>query len=113
MFSFLSRLTAGTPSIDVAELDDLLKRGAIRVLDIREDREYKTGHVPGAIHIPVTLVPDRIGKLKRGKPYAVICQSGGRSVRATDFLLENGFEGSVTVRGGTEAWRKSGRPLVW
>ena len=112
MFSFLSRLTAGTPSIDVVELDTLLASGAVRVLDVREDHEFKSGHVPGAIHVPVKRLPERAAKLKKDKPYAVICASGSRSTGATHYLLDNGFEGAVSVRGGTGAWARSGRPIV-
>jgi len=112
MFSFLSRLLAGTPSIDVAELDALVATGSVRVLDVREDHEFRSGHVPGAIHVPVKRLPDRVAKLKKDKPYAVICASGSRSAGATNYLLDNGFEGAVSVRGGTSAWARSGRPIT-
>lgn len=110
MFSFLRRF--GTPQIDVAELDALLQQGAIRVLDVREDHEFKRGHVPGAIHVPVKRLPQRVDKLKRDKPYAVICAHGNRSRGATDYLVDQGFEGAVSVKGGTSAWARSGRAIV-
>ena len=110
MFSFLKRL--GGPAIDIVELDGLLVQGAIRVLDVREEAEFKTGHLPGAVNIPVKRLPDRVARLKHDKPYAVICASGSRSRGATDFLIDQGFEGAVSVRGGTGAWARSGRPLV-
>ncbi len=110
MFSFLRRL--GGPQIDVVELDALLKQGAIRVLDVREDSEFRSGHLPGAIHIPVKKLPDKVARLKHDKPYAVICASGNRSRGATNLLLDEGFEGTVSVRGGTSAWARSGRPII-
>lgn len=110
MFSFLRRL--GTPSIDVAELEARLADGSVRVLDVREDSEFRSGHVPGAIHVPVKRLPDRVAKLKRDKPYAVICASGSRSRGAANLLLDAGFEGTVSVAGGTSAWARSGRPIV-
>jgi rhodanese-related sulfurtransferase len=110
VFSFLKRL--GGPQITVDELDALLVQGAIRVLDVREDSEFRRGHLPGAVHIPAKRLPDRIGTLKRDKPYAVICASGSRSRGATAYLLDHGFEGAVSVSGGTGAWARSGRPLV-
>ena len=110
MFSFLRRF--GTPEVDLAELDALLKDGSVRILDVREDSEFRSGHLPGAISIPVKRLPERVGKLKRDKPYAVICQSGSRSRGATNFLLDQGFEGTVSVRGGTGAWERSGRPII-
>lgn len=110
MFSFLRRF--GTPEVDLAELDALLKDGSIRILDVREDSEFRSGHLPGAVNIPVKRLPERMGKLKRDKRYAVICESGSRSRGATNFLLDEGFEGTVSVRGGTSAWARSGRPIV-
>ncbi len=110
MFSFLRRL--GGPQIDVEDLDALMAQGAIRVLDVREDSEFRNGHLRGAIHIPVKRLPDRVARLKHDKPYAVICQSGSRSRSATAYLVDQGFEGAVSVRGGTGAWARSGRALV-
>jgi hydroxyacylglutathione hydrolase len=110
VFSFLRRF--GTPQIDVAELDARLKSGSVRVLDVREESEFRGGHLPGAINIPVKRLPERVAKLKRDKPYAVICQSGNRSRTATDYLVEQGFEGTVSVTGGTGAWASSGRPII-
>ena len=110
MFSFLRRL--GTPQIDVAALDALLAQGAIRVLDIREEAAFKGGHLPGAINIPVKKLPDRVTRLKHDKPYAVICQAGNDSRGATDYLVEQGFPGTLSVTGGTRAWAASGRAIV-
>jgi rhodanese-related sulfurtransferase len=112
VFSFLSKLMAGTPSIDIAELEARIESGSVRVLDVREDHEFRSGHVPGAVHLPLKRLPARMPKLKKDKPYAVICQSGSRSRRATGILLDGGFEGAVSVRGGTSAWARSGRPVV-
>jgi rhodanese-related sulfurtransferase len=53
-----------------------------------------------------------MAKLKRDKPYAVICASGSRSRSATDYLVDQGFEGTVSVSGGTGAWARSGRPII-
>ena len=110
MFSFLRR--SSTPQIDVDELDRLIEAGTVRVLDVREDHEFARGHVVGAIHVPVKRLPDRVGKLKRDRRYAVICASGSRSRGATDFLVAEGFDGAVSVRGGTSAWARSGRLLT-
>ena len=112
MLSFLRRLVAGAPSIDIIELDALLAGDSIRVLDVREEHEFRRGHLPGAIHVPVRRLPSRVDRLKRDMPYAVICESGSRSRGATRYLLDEGFAGTVSVRGGTGAWTRSGRPLV-
>jgi rhodanese-related sulfurtransferase len=112
MLSFLKRLLAGAPSITIEELDTLLTQRAVNLIDVREPNEFKSGHVPGAVNIPIGQLDARIGKLKKDKPYAVICASGSRSSSATYVLIEHGFEGTVSVRGGTGAWQRSGRKTV-
>ncbi len=112
MFSSLKRLFAGAPSITIEELDTLLTQRAVTLIDVREPNEYKSGHVPGAVNVPGGQLDTRLDRIKKDKPVAVICQSGSRSASATYFLLEHGFEGAVSVRGGTGAWQRSGRKTV-
>lgn len=106
---FLTR--HATPEIGVEELDELLWTRAVRVLDVREDWEFKRGRVPGAVSVPLGRLAARVAGLRRDKPYAVICESGSRSLAATNYLLAQGFEGAVSVRGGTGAWARANRPL--
>ena len=101
-----------TPEIGVEELDVLIQNGAVRVLDVREDWEFSRGRVAGAVNIPLKKLPVRATQLKHDKPYAVICESGSRSRSATNFLFGEGFEGAVSVKGGTSAWARTKRPLV-
>jgi rhodanese-related sulfurtransferase len=107
---FFSRLS--TPEIAIDELDTLIQSGSVRVLDVREDWEFRRGRVPGAVNAPLKKLPLRAPQLKHDKPYAVICESGSRSRGATNFLLDHGFEGAVSVKGGTSAWARTQRPLV-
>ncbi len=100
-----------TPEIGVDDLDDLLTNGLVRVLDVREDWEFRRGRVPGALSVPLGKLTAQAAGLARDKPYAVICESGSRSLAATDYLLGQGFDGAVSVRGGTGAWMRSRRPL--
>jgi thioredoxin 1 len=108
MFSFLRR---STPTMTVAELDQHLRDGSIRVLDVREDGEYRRGHVPGAIHIPLGQLPAHIAELPRDGRLAVICASGSRSLGATDHLRSKGWKDVASVAGGTAAWARSGGRL--
>jgi rhodanese-related sulfurtransferase len=107
---FFSHLS--TPEIGVDELDTLIQSGSVRILDVREDWEFSRGRVPGAVNVPLKKLPLRAPQLKHDKPYAVICESGSRSRSATNFLLDQGFEGVVSVKGGTGAWARTKRPLV-
>jgi rhodanese-related sulfurtransferase len=111
VLSFLRKLMAGVPSITVDQLDELLRQEAVRLIDVREESEFRGGHVPGAVNIPKGKLGQRLDKLKKDKPYAVICASGSRSMSATGMLLDQGFEGTVSVSGGTSAWARSGRAI--
>ena len=100
-----------TPEIGVDELDRLIAGAGARVLDVREDWEFRRGRVPGAISVPLGRLAAAIADLPRDKPYAVICESGHRSLAATDYLLAQGFDGAVSVKGGTSAWARTQRPI--
>lgn len=97
------------PEIDVDETEQRMDQGA-SVLDVREPDEYANGHVPGALHIALGDVPDRLGDVPDGD-LLVICGSGGRSRRAAEWLNTQGRT-ATNVGGGTVAWIKSGRVVV-
>jgi rhodanese-related sulfurtransferase len=97
--------------IDVDELAERLSEGA-RLIDVRETDEYESGHVPGAISIPLATVPEHLDQLDATGPTYMICGSGGRSRRACEFVEgRSGFQ-TVNIDGGTKAWIASGRPTV-
>ena len=79
------------------------------VLDVREDDEYAAGHVPGAVHIPMGQVAERVGELPEGR-ILVICRSGNRSRQVTEFLRSQGHQ-AVNVSDGTMGWAERGWPL--
>lgn len=98
------------PEIDITTLEQRMGDGAV-VIDVREDDEYKGGHVVGAVHMPLGSVPERVAELPIDQPFLVICHVGGRSGRAVQFLRAEGLD-ATNVAGGTKAWIDSGRPVV-
>jgi len=97
------------PTTTVADLHNRLSQGGAAVVDVREPYEYASGHIPGAINIPMATVPIRIQDLPSGDVY-VVCQSGARSWQVAAFLAQRGI--TVTnVDGGTGAWQFAGLPL--
>jgi rhodanese-related sulfurtransferase len=98
------------PEIDIITLEQRMGEGLV-VVDVREDDEYTGGHVAGAVFMPLTTVPDKVGELPSDQPFLVICHSGGRSGRAVQFLRAQGLD-ATNVAGGTKAWIDSGRPVV-
>ncbi|MCO4774086.1 MAG: rhodanese-like domain-containing protein [Deltaproteobacteria bacterium] len=96
--------------IDVTGLKSALDGGSVRLLvDVRTAAEFASGHVPGALNIPLNELPSRIADLGSPADGAVhlICKSGGRSSRAADLVLAKGYS-PVNVRGGTMAWVAAG-----
>lgn len=81
------------------------------LLDIREIDEWQAGRALGAVHIPMSEVPARLGEIDLDEPVHVICRSGVRSARVVVWLNQNGAE-AVNVAGGTLAWQQAGRPMV-
>lgn len=92
--------------VTVDQLVIELERGAT-VIDVREVDEYIDAHVPGVRLIPLGTLPDETDALPHDETIYVICRSGGRSLRAADYLLANGID-AVSVAGGTMAWVQRG-----
>ena len=83
----------------------------VSVVDVRELDEYVSGHVPGAIHIPLATIPLRFSELDKGVTQYLICEAGGRSAKAGAYLEQQGFE-VVNIAGGTGELRMMGTPLT-
>ncbi len=106
-------LTAAAPvrEIDVEALE-ARPPGAV-VLDVREPEEYAHGHVPGAINIAQADLASRLHEVPRDRPVVTLCQAGMRSLRAAQFLVQMGIDQVVSVKGGTVAWTKAGKPVAF
>jgi rhodanese-related sulfurtransferase len=98
--------------IDVDQLAARLAEGA-RLVDVREPDEYTDGHVPGAVLVPLATVPEHLDAFAGAGPTYVICKSGGRSMRACEYVAASAPDAEVVnVAGGTMAWIASGREAI-
>lgn len=84
--------------------------GTAVLVDVREEYEWEAGHVAGAVHLPLSLVPTRLGELPRDRRIVVVCRSGRRSAGVTDLLTGSAFD-AVNLDGGLLAWVEAGLPL--
>lgn len=69
---------------------ELVQGGAL-LLDVRTPAEFSSGHLPGAVNVPVSDLPKKVASLKKG-PVVVYCASGTRSAMARSMLKSHGFE---------------------
>ncbi|WP_186627513.1 rhodanese-like domain-containing protein [Rhodococcus sp. BP22] len=97
-------------SVPAAELP-VETTGSVVLLDVRENDEWQHGHAPGALHIPMSQVPSRLGEIDQDADLYVICKVGGRSMQVVQYLAQIGYE-ATNVDGGMDAWHAAGRPVV-
>ena len=74
------------------------------ILDVRQPEEYRSGHLPGAVFIPLPDLINKVGELDHAKPIIAYCRSGNRSRAAAAFLLIYGFSKVYSMDGGITAW---------
>ncbi|MGI8578787.1 MAG: rhodanese-like domain-containing protein [Nocardioidaceae bacterium] len=97
------------PEVEVSSLPTELSDTV--VLDVREDDEWRAGHIEGATHLPMGEVTARLGELPADKRMLVVCRSGGRSAQVTGFLQTQGKD-AVNLAGGMRSWQAAGRPMT-
>ncbi len=106
----------GTVGANYAEVNvdtlaaDLEAGKVAKLVDVRTPGEFASGHVPGAVNIPLDQIGTRVSELDayKGGGLYLVCKSGGRSGAAAGLLAQRGFE-PINVSGGTMAWVSSGR----
>lgn len=84
------------------------------VLDVREDSEYKQGHIPNALHIPLGQLGKRLPELDkyRERPLIAYCRTGNRSGSAARLLHKHGFATVHNLAGGIVAWQNANLPVT-
>lgn len=113
LYSEISRRLSGMKQIGPTDATRLSNHDNAVFLDVRDDGEYRNGHIPQAIHIPLKQLPQRIKELDRFKsgPLIAYCRSGSRTLGAAGVLKKHGFENVYNLSGGIAAWQKSNLPV--
>ena len=97
------------PTVAIDGLPDPLPEDLV-VLDVREPVEWDYGHIEGAVHIPLSLLPLRVAELPAAQTL-VVCKIGGRSAQAVAWLQQQGHD-AVNLAGGMLDWEAAGRPMI-
>jgi phage shock protein E len=103
----------GIVDVEVEEAAELIANGDVVILDIRTPREYKAGHIPGAMNVDYRArdFGERLTQLDRDQTYVMHCAVGGRSVRALEMFKEHGFRNVHHLRSGFEGWKAAGNEV--
>jgi len=100
------------PEISVQDLKAMRDaKDDIFILDVRNPDEYALCNLGGYL-LPMSELPERYHELNPGQQIIIHCHAGGRSRRATEFLMKQGFKSVFNLRGGITAWANEIDPTM-
>jgi len=113
VWPLIGRRISGVKEVETLEATQLINHRDAVILDVREDKEFVTGHLPNAKHIPLGQLAARLKDVEKfkNKPIVVNCRSGARSATACGILRKNGFEEVYNLKGGINAWQQANMPV--
>lgn len=114
IFNIFGHRLRGYQVVTPSQATQLINQENALILDIRQDNEFKNGHIINSKHIPLTFLNDRINDLEayKNKPIIAVCRSGHRSAHACSSLKKAGFESVYNLAGGVIAWEGANLPLT-
>jgi rhodanese-related sulfurtransferase len=80
------------------------------LIDVRQSHEWDTGHISGAIHIPLGDLEQRLGEVSKDRLVVVYCHSGMRSIDGSYVLKRHDYPRVRSLAGGVIAWTEAGNP---
>jgi rhodanese-related sulfurtransferase len=103
---------SGIKAVAPGEATRMINHDNAIMIDMRDDKDYREGHIVNAVHAPAGSGNDA-GKLEkyRDKPVIVYCQRGQRSTAYCSKLKKQGFGSVYHLQGGLLAWQKAELPL--
>jgi len=112
-WSIFGNRIRGVKEVDCPAALQLINHKNALVLDVREEGEYKLGHILNSTLVPLGKLNERIGELEkyREQPIVVVCRTGNRSGAACAALGKHGFAQAYNLVGGVTSWQKANLPL--
>lgn len=113
-FTEYNRIAAGVKAVSPYQATQMMNAGEAVFVDVRDDAEFKKGHVLDATNIPLSTLDNRLHELEKhkGEDVIIYCDSGMRAQKAGAKLKKSGFSKLHTIAGGLGAWEKASLPLV-
>src|ERR1700736_910129 len=92
------------------KVKELLERGEIELIDVRETLEWEAGRIAGARHLPLGEISAQAETISREREVVFYCRSGARSAMATEAFSQAGWD-AHNLAGGLLDWQAAGLPL--
>ena len=99
---------AGVTEMSPEEARPAVEAAYSQFVDVRTPEEYAAGHAYRTRNIPLDDLAANLDKLERNEPVYLICESGNRSKKAAALLQQAGFPKTISITGGTTAWKAAG-----
>jgi len=104
----------GGRGVSAQELVNLVNREGALVLDVRDSKEFGSGHIVGSVNIPHGVLATRMSEIDKykNKPVAIVCKMGQHAGAAGTLLRKAGFTHVTRLTGGMMEWRNQNLPVV-
>jgi hydroxyacylglutathione hydrolase len=103
-----SRRLQAIPILTLAEVSEQLRSGYPVLLDVRSEDEWRAGHAPGSLNVPIGSLNERLGEIPRDRAIIVHCQTGSRAAIAASVLKAGSFTDVRVFPGGFAEWQAAG-----
>ncbi|MBJ7537869.1 rhodanese-like domain-containing protein [Marinomonas transparens] len=105
---------SGAQSLTPSAATNLMNTEEAIIVDIRPEKEFKSGYITGALNVPATKMKDNLTRLEKHKdaPIILVCKSGVTSGASAKDLKKEGFTKVYKLQGGIAEWQSSNLPLV-
>lgn len=109
----LRQMLLGIRHVSIAEAVRLLNHEQAVIVDVREAEEYRSGHIPKSVHVPLSGLSSGLAQLEKFKarPVIVSCRTSNRSARAAALLRQKQFANVQVLAGGIQAWQSENLPV--
>jgi rhodanese-related sulfurtransferase len=97
----------------VKDLEEALNKPGCQLVDVREDAEFESEHIQGALSLPLSALDVDAAKIiQKDKPLFLVCRSGMRASKAAEQLEKFGFSDVKVLEGGLQAWTQEGKEVT-
>lgn len=97
--------------VDIEDARQLIERGEVEIVDVREPGEYEQGHIPNARLVPLNTLLSRPHEYLSRDGILMVCAVGQRSAVAAEMAAALGFKRVYNLEGGTTGWIQRGLPV--